>query len=364
MINYKRSMFWVLVMSILACVIVAVFFLTNPKGFQFDEASHTIVSANYFDIRTDDTMSAEMNSSQISELSSRLAAVKKAKKSAEYGGYTPMYQIKALLEDGTYIHINVYDLSGNDAVDIEWNGEHYVISDVEFRDYLSRIYSRADVSSADNIIVLDYFDDMQSNDSGIIGDNKIPSDDTMNEEVPFVPTESDVLELRAIVLAGMSDSEIFRLTDFIKAANLRIENAWFYNDIFGKLSDPENVYWSYFDKTGEIQIGWAESSDGKISAVIDYNDCDAASFISTISELKESVVSGLLDDDMDKLIDLCTKAQETRDVEYMVEMYHMLHDMDYFLLRYGPVDLREYVTDLSTASKYYGSLSVWISSEA
>lgn len=362
MINHKKSVFWVVVLSISACVIIAVCLLTYPKGFQFDEASHTIVSANHLEIRTaDDTVSAEMNSSQISELSSRLAGIKKTKKSDEYSGCTPVYQINALLEDGTCIHINGYDLSDNDVVDIEWNDERYVISDVEFQDYLSRICSRADVSSADNNMILDYFENIESDDTGIIEDNKILSEDIVSEEIPFVPTETDVLELRAIVLAGMSDSEIIRLTDFIKAANLSFENAWFNNDIFGQLSDPENVYWTYFDRTGEIQIGWAESSDGKISAVIDYNDYDAAFFISTISELKESVVSGMLDDDMDKLIDLCSKAQKTHDVKYVVDMYHTLHDMDYFLLRYGPADVGEYVKDDSTISKYYGSLSIWMS---
>ena len=67
----------------------------------------------------------------------------------------------------------------------------------------------------------------------------------------------------------------------------------------------------------------------------------------------------MLNDDMDKLIDLCSKAKETHDVEYAVEMYHMLHDMDYFLLRYGPTDVGMYVTDDSTISKYYVCLSVW-----
>ena len=143
-----------------------------------------------------------------------------------------------------------------------------------------------------------------------------------------------------------------------KAANLRFEHAWFYNDIFGQLSDPGNAYWTFFDRTGEIQIGWAES-DGETSAVLAYNDHDAAFFITTISELKESIVSGMLDDDIGKLIDLCSKAKETHDVEYVIEMYHMLHDLDYFLLRYGPADVGEYVKDDSTISKYYGSLSIW-----
>lgn len=33
-----------------------------------------------------------------------------------------------------------------------------------------------------------------------------------------------------------------------------------------------------------------------------------------------------------------------------------IHDLDYFLLRYGPKDVAKYVEDDSTVSKYYGTL--------
>ena len=151
--NYKKPAFWVVVLAVIACIVVAVCFLTDPVGFQFDEATHTIVSANHFDMRnTGDAVAVEMNSAQISELSSRLAGVKNTKKSGEYGGFTPGYQISALLEDGTYIRISGYSLSDNDMVDIEWNGERYLVSDEEFQDYLSRICAGGDVSSADNAV--------------------------------------------------------------------------------------------------------------------------------------------------------------------------------------------------------------------
>ena len=151
--NYKKPAFWVVVLAVIACIVVAVCFLTDPVGFQFDEATHTIVSANHFDMRnTGDAVAVEMNSAQISELSSRLAGVKNTKKSGEYGGFTPGYQISALLEDGTYIRISGYSLSDNDMVDIEWNGERYLVSDEEFQDYLSRICAGGDVSSADNTV--------------------------------------------------------------------------------------------------------------------------------------------------------------------------------------------------------------------
>ena len=164
--NYKKPAFWIIILAVIACVIVAVCFLTNPMGFQFDEATHTIVSANYFDMRNaDDTVAIEMNPAQISELSSRLARVKNTKKSDEYGGFTPGYQISALLEDGTYIRINGYSLSDNDMVDIEWNGERYVVSDGEFQDYLSRICVGGDVAVAEPVpSVTKWFDYLETPD--------------------------------------------------------------------------------------------------------------------------------------------------------------------------------------------------------
>ena len=164
--NYKKPAFWIIILAVIACVIVAVCFLTNPMGFQFDEATHTIVSANHFDMRNaDDAVAIEMNPAQISELSSRLAGVKNTKKSDEYGGFTPGYQISALLEDGTYIRINGYSLSDNDMVDIEWNGERYVVSDGEFQDYLSRICVGGDVAVAEPVpSVTKWFDYLETPD--------------------------------------------------------------------------------------------------------------------------------------------------------------------------------------------------------
>ena len=164
--NYKKPAFWVIILAVIACIVVAVCFLTNPVGFQFDEATHTIVSANHFDMRSaDDAVAVEMNTAQISELSSRLAGVKNTKKSDEYGGLKPGYQISALLDDGTYIRINGYSFSNNGMVDIEWNGERYVVSDGEFQDYLSRICVGGDVAVAEPVpSVTKWFDYLETPD--------------------------------------------------------------------------------------------------------------------------------------------------------------------------------------------------------
>lgn len=162
--NYKKPAFWIVLASVIVCAVIAVCFLTNPIGFQFDVSANTIVSANHFDMRNaDDPVSIEMTPAQISELNSRLAGVKNCKRSDKYAGLTPGYQISAQMQDGSYIRISGYSLSDNTMVDIEQNGKRYAVSDREFQEYLSRICAGGDVSAAFDLQPLraqypEYFD--------------------------------------------------------------------------------------------------------------------------------------------------------------------------------------------------------------
>lgn len=162
--NYKKPAFWIVLASVIVCAVIAVCFLTNPIGFQFDVSANTIVSANHFDMRNaDDPVAIEMTPAQISELNSRLAGVKNCKRSNKYVGLTPGYQISAQMQDGSYIRISGYILSDNTMVDIEQNGKRYAVSDREFQEYLSRICAGGDVSAAFDLQPLraqypEYFD--------------------------------------------------------------------------------------------------------------------------------------------------------------------------------------------------------------
>ena len=146
--NYKKPAFWIVLASVIVCAVIAVCFLTNPIGFQFDVSANTIVSANHFDMRNaDDPVAIEMTPAQISELNSRLAGVKNCKRSDKYAGLTPGYQISAQMQDGSYIRISGYSLSDNTMVDIEQSGKRYTVSDKDFQDYLSRVCAGEDVAS-------------------------------------------------------------------------------------------------------------------------------------------------------------------------------------------------------------------------
>ncbi len=169
------------------------------------------------------------------------------------------------------------------------------------------------------------------------------------------PAKDEVLAMRVKALEGMSEQEIERLKENIKVANQQMEKAYLYDDLFGKLSDPEHLYWNYFDQKADIQIGW--EPDG--TAIMVYNRFDADNFVALMEEMRDSLQSDLLKQDFNKLIE-CTKlAKETHEVEYAEQIYRILHDMDYFLLRYGIEDVGIYLDDLSTVAKYYGALEIY-----
>lgn len=193
-----------------------------------------------------------------------------------------------------------------------------------------------------------------------------------------VPSEKEVLQARAEVLEGMSEEQAERLTETVKAANLALESQYLYHNLFGELSDPNSLYWNYFDEIGEVQIGWAY--DGEIdmetvcrqedlteeefyaqygTPVVVENRYDADAFIALIEELQEPVQNEALKTDLQEIMDLTELAKNTHVMEYVNSMYKKIHDLDYFLLRYGPTDVGPYVEDDSTITKYYGTLSTY-----
>lgn len=192
------------------------------------------------------------------------------------------------------------------------------------------------------------------------------------------PTESEVLEMRERVLRGLSEEEINTLTNLIKQSNYWWEREYLYGNIFGLLSDPRSPTWNYFHETGDIQIGWAyEGSLDKDAicaqegltewefyekygtGVNTYNECDADGFIALVQEAGAPVQDAGLKQDLQYIVDQTRLAKETHDVDHANNLYKALHDMDYFLLRYGPKDVGPYVSDASTVTKYYGMLSVY-----
>lgn len=193
------------------------------------------------------------------------------------------------------------------------------------------------------------------------------------------PGREEVLAARKAATEGMTEEEIARLTENIKVANNQMEQAYFYQDLFGRLEDPQDLYWNYFDQKGDIQIDWAY--DGSIAEqreickkenltteafyekygtpVMTYNRFHGENFIALLEDMKGSVTNDALITDLERLMEETRLAVETHDVIHANNIFQILHDMDYFLLRYGIEDVGKYTQDASFAAKYYGALSIY-----
>lgn len=198
-------------------------------------------------------------------------------------------------------------------------------------------------------------------------------------EKMIAPSKEEVIAMRAVVLEGMSEEEISRLTENIKVANSTMESAYLNDNIFDKLSDSDSPYWQYFDKTGDIQLGWwynrqivdkdiimqaegiteTEFYEREYEPGMVYNRFDAANFIELVEDMQSSVQNEMLRADLQQLIDLTYMASVTHEMEYANQVYKILHDLDYYLLRYGIEDVGVYTQDAGTVAKYYGVLTVY-----
>ncbi len=199
--------------------------------------------------------------------------------------------------------------------------------------------------------------------------------DTESDAEPQKPSKDEVLEKRAECLEGMSEEDISRLNSVIKNTNLALEWGYLFSNLFSKLSDPHSLQWNEIDYTGEILIGYAfeEGMDYDESCgmtyeeygekygqkVVEYNEKDGEYFINIMSEIKDTIKNDKLSKDFDTMIEDMRQAKAAHDVQYIIDIYHIAHDMDYYLLRYGPEDMAMYVQDMSTVNTYYGALEVY-----
>lgn len=153
----------------------------------------------------------------------------------------------------------------------------------------------------------------------------------------FLPSQRDVLAAREQVLAGMTQEQVRALNKTVIAANYDWEYDYLYGNIFGRLEDPDSPAWTAFDQ-------------------------EADELTARMEELRGTVRDEDLRADLQYLIDEARLAQETHGMEHANNLYKMLHDLDYFLLRYGPTideGTDTWIQDKSTISKYYGMLSVY-----
>lgn len=190
------------------------------------------------------------------------------------------------------------------------------------------------------------------------------------------PDKSTVQLKRAAALKGMTDADAKRLTSDVSRANLRLEQAFMFEDLEKHLSDPKSYTWNYLESTGEILVGYGyeekdlakknslhlsdkEFEEKYGEKVTTYNEYDAKKIIAVLSDLRSTIHNKDLRQDFENMIEDVSNAKETHDVKYVINAYQILHDMDYYLLRYGPEDVGKYVQDPSTIDIFYGVLTCY-----
>lgn len=212
-------------------------------------------------------------------------------------------------------------------------------------------------------------------------------------EDSFYPGEEETEKLREAALAGMSEEEIGALTDYVKNYHNWLEGRLLYDNWERRLSDKESAAWNFIDQTGEVVAGWYLEEDlngygdiegeeerraylqekypefgevsleelGKKYGEPYYRESwyGAETVIQRMRELTASAENEIFRSDVEALCSALQQAKDTHEVDYVMEAHEILHDMEYFLLRYSPRDVATYPQDKSLSGKYYGALEVW-----
>ena len=231
--NYKKPTFWIILLAVAVCIVLAVCFLTNPIGFRYDAAADPIVSAKYFDARNHtDPIAVDLSAAQIDELSSRLDGLKNAKTSDTFAGWTPMYQISAQLQDGSYIRANGYSSADDTQVDIEWNDVHYLVTDREFQDYLSRVCAGADIAAAEDASAeetpaqpadTNAAEPEQPTESDALGE-KLAESDALGEKLAETETEAEALDHDPVLDDAISKAVLDHYADAVQPGQIHVES--------------------------------------------------------------------------------------------------------------------------------------------
>lgn len=205
------------------------------------------------------------------------------------------------------------------------------------------------------------------------------------------PTKGEVLAAQKKALEGMTQEQIDRLTQVITSQNQWWEREYLSN-ILTRLDDPEDLAWNYFDQTGDIDVGtgvgWSDETgltgDERLAlceeegitvdeffekygteysfTIADNSKYSVEDIVSMLGELRDSVQNQDLRTDLAYLANQILWARETHRMIYVSNMFKLLHDMDYYLLRYGPADQPStdpYYGFPSVVSNYYGMLTVY-----
>ncbi len=189
----------------------------------------------------------------------------------------------------------------------------------------------------------------------------------------------------------MSEEEIDALTVYVKDYHNWLEYKLLYENWESRLLDKENAAWHFIDESGTVLAGWRLEDDpadylelgeegreelmrkypefGQISLeelrekygepYYEENRYGAEMVTERIRELTASAENEVFRTDVEELCSALQQAKDTHKAVYVTQAHEILHDMEYFLLRYSPQDVSPYTTDKTLSGRYYGALEVW-----
>ena len=93
--------------------------------------------------------------------------------------------------------------------------------------------------------------------------------------------------------------------------------------------------------------------------MVDIVEYDGTSFIEKMTKFRQEIQYESFQEDFDSMVSYMESAMKDHNVEDIVSIWHILHDMDYYLLRYASEEYDGAVTDSSDIEAYYNALQVY-----
>lgn len=148
---------------------------------------------------------------------------------------------------------------------------------------------------------------------------------------PWKPSKEEVDVIREKILDGISDEDISYMTELVKVMNLELESAYF-----------------------EDQFEAYEASNSKNWGKLDYDK-----YRLYVNGVGKRIQNDLLKRDIDEMLIYIDLMENQKDVEALRSFYYKLHDLDYYLFRYGANEIWFYVHDMSFVTTFFDSLYIY-----
>lgn len=139
-------------------------------------------------------------------------------------------------------------------------------------------------------------------------------------------------------------------------------------EIYVLQSDSYISNFNVYDNNCYFILSSAGDAQWKCYDLVVGNDIENLEDVHTVSEvaaptgeevlaMREHVLEGMSEEEIERLTENIKTANLS--MEHANNIYKLLHDMDYYLLRYGLGEVAPYTQDNSTLAKYYGVLTVY-----